>query len=76
MPVNKNNCGGKRSNADRKPGRADGRRWRIVKMPLTDIEFAAIRAIPPSLQREILLQAQKVARKAVRDSTTSTRRPR
>lgn len=51
-----NNHGGKRPNSGRKPGRPDGRRWRSVKMALTDAEFATIKAIPPEDRRRILLQ--------------------
>ena len=57
MPVNKNNRGGKRPNSGRKR-RTDERRWRSIKMPLTDVEFTAIKTIPPEDRREILLQVQ------------------
>jgi len=47
--------GGRREGAGRK--RPDGRKWHVVKMPLTPAEFEQIKEIPPDQRREILLQA-------------------
>ena len=50
--------GGRRQNAGRKP-RADGRVWRSVRVPLTDGEFASVKALTPDERREALMAAMK-----------------